>query len=184
MAIIATAESNTNFKPVPEGTYQGVCVDVFDMGMVESTFEGKTSMKHKIRIYWQLEELNADNENRPFLVTKSYNLTLNEKATLRKQLEAWRGRVFTDDELKGFDVESLIGINCMMTIVHETKGDKTYANIAGIMKVHKSMPQLSAVDYIRKIDRTDDKGKAPVNDAPHPAHQSSQPVLSDDDIPF
>jgi hypothetical protein len=45
----------------------------------------------------------------PFLVSKRYTLILNEKGNLRPMLEAWRGRKFAPQELKGFDLERLLG---------------------------------------------------------------------------
>ena len=58
---------------------------------------------------------------------------MGEKANLRKDLESWRGKAFTDDEAKAFDVTNLMGKACMINIIHEAaKNDPTkiYANIS------------------------------------------------------
>jgi hypothetical protein len=177
MPIIASLTSDSKeFKPAPPGTFIGVCVDVVDLGLQEVTFQGKTKMQPKIRVYWQIEEINPDNE-RPFLVTKRYTLSLHEKSALRKDLVSWRGRDFTDDELSGFDLETLIGVNAMLTITHNENDGRTYANVSGISKLHKSMTPIKPLDYVRKIDRKDGDQKAP-----HAGPAAD--VVADDDIPF
>src|SRR5690348_13499642 len=111
------AKFRGGFTPAPQGTHAAVCVDVVDHGMVEETFQGNTQRRHKISIYWQIDE-NMDN-GKPFLVHRRYTNSLHEKATLRRDLESMRGRPFTDKELDGFDLESLIGVGCFITIIHE-----------------------------------------------------------------
>lgn len=34
----------------------------------------------------------------------------------------------------------MLGLSCFVGVVHETKGDKTYANLANVMKLPKGMP--------------------------------------------
>lgn len=55
-------------------------------------------------------------------------------------LESWRGKPFTPEELAGFDLKNVLGLSCFVGVVHETKGDKTYANLASVMKLPKGMP--------------------------------------------
>jgi hypothetical protein len=107
---------NSDYIPAPEGTFSAVCCDVVDLGMLEVTFGGKTKEQHKIWIVWQIEEVMAD--NRPYTVRKRYTLSLHEKASLRKDLESWRGRAFTASELEGFDVETVLGVACMLNVIH------------------------------------------------------------------
>lgn len=186
MPIMATAGENKNFTPAPAGVHQGVCVDVVDLGMVEVTFQGETKRQHKINVAWQIDAERED--GKPFLVFKRYTLSLNEKATLRKDLESWRGRAFTRDEEMGFDVESVIGANCLLNIQHNQVKDKTYANVVAIMPLAKGMPKLDARDYVRKVDRTDaspDEAQQTV-EAVEAAMAQAQPYngVTDDDIPF
>lgn len=178
MPIIASAksESGRDFQPAPVGVHQAVCVDVVDLGILEVTYKGETKKQHKVNLAWQLSELRDD--GKPFLVFKRYTLSLSEKANLRKDLESWRGRKFTRDEEMGFDVESIIGANCLLNITHNQTGDKTYANVVSIMPLVKGMPTLSAKDYVRKADRTPEQHAAEGPSDPEP------PPLTDDDIPF
>jgi hypothetical protein len=167
MPIIVKRESN--FTPAPGGTFQAVCVDVEDLGMQETTF----GHKHMVRIVWQLSERMPD--NRPFIASKRYNASFNEAANLRLDLESWRGRPFTDDELAGFDLEKLIGVNCLLNIVQEKKGDKTFSNVKAVTPLVKGMPPIKPENYTRKVDRE----PTPPSDTDAPP-----PVVTDDDIPF
>lgn len=157
MPIIAKA-SGANFIPAPPGAHSAVAVDVVDLGMLEVSFGGKKKTQHKIRIVWQIEEVMAD--NRPFIVQKRYTLSLHEKAQLRKDLESWRGRPFTDQELEGFDVETVIGVACLLNVIQEKKESSTYANVTSIMKLPKSMTPIKQRDYVRVCDRTPEQAEA------------------------
>lgn len=159
MAIIAKNEGGT-FTPAPEGQFQAVCVDVVDMGILESTWEGKVRKVHKIRIVFQLDELGED--GKPFMVSQFLTLSLGEKANLRKFLESWRGKKFSADELRdGFDVEKLIGAGALIQVVHAEKGEKVYANIQSIMKAPKGAAPLQPKDYVRVQDRPENGASTP-----------------------
>jgi hypothetical protein len=173
MAIIATAGDSKTYTPAPEGMHQAVCVDVVDKGMLEVTYAGKTKTQHKIVVAWQLAEPREDGKR--FVVFKRYTLSLNEKATLRKDLESWRGKKFTRDEEMGFDVEKLVGVNALLNVQHNVTGDKTYANVVAVTPLVKGMVKIAALDYVRELDRTEAQ--------PEGGDSHAQP-LTDDDIPF
>lgn len=154
MPLIAT-DAGTAFKPAPEGLHPAVCVDVIDMGEVENKFKPGTK-QHKCRVVWQIEETDPENDNKRFIVSGFYTVSLNEKANLRKDLENWRGRKFTAEELKGFDLEKLIGVNCQINVVHYQKPDgKIYGNVEAIVPLGKGMDRMTPLDYVRKKDRVD-----------------------------
>jgi hypothetical protein len=179
MAIIAKSSGGGNFIPCPSGQHSAVCVDIVDMGILEVKF-GKEAPKsqHKIRIVWQVEEVMAD--NRPFIVQRRYTLSLHEKATLRKDLESWRGKQFTAEELEGFDLEVLLGIPCLLNVIQEKKDGSTYANVASIMRLPKVMTPIKQRDYIRVQDRT------PAQTAEAEQDHGAEPdwVASDADVAF
>jgi hypothetical protein len=153
MSPIIAKENQNTFTPAPEGLHQAVCVDVVDKGMVE----GKYGSRHTVQIRWQIDKLNPDNDNKSFLVVQSYTLSLGEKANLRKHLESWRGKKFTKEELDGFDVESLIGANCQLTITHNVHNGNTYANVQSIVPLGKGMTKMEPEGYVRQIDRAEAK---------------------------
>ena len=158
MAIVAKKEDGggRTFTPHPEGPFAAVCVDVHDLGMIETTWEGKPKTQHKIDIYFYCGEDTALGDGRvvPMLVRSRYTLTLNEKGNLRKFLEGWRGKKFTPEEEEGFDVEQLIGAPVLIQIVHNQVGDKTYANITSPMKLPKGMQAPAFPEnFVRMKDR-------------------------------
>lgn len=179
MPIIATATEGTSFTPAPEGVHHAVCVDVVDLGNVEVEWQGKKKLQHKVNVVWQISETRDDDTR--FRLFKRYTLSLSDKANLRKDLESWRGRAFTEDELRGFDVEKLIGANCLLNVVHRKSNDgtKTYANVVSIMPLVKGMPKLEPLDYKRSEPTPSEQPHD--DEPPHPAVTEE---LTDEDIPF
>ena len=168
MSIIAKKPEST-FTPCPEGLHHAVCVDVVDLGIVNTSFGDK----HKVRIIWQIEDVN-DETGRRFDARKPYNLSLHEKATLRKDLESWRGRKFSEEELRGFDLEKLVGANCQIQVVQDIGDEGTiYANVQAVVPAPKNVPKMTAQEYVRIKDRPKTQGNGPT-----PAKEG------DDDIPF
>jgi hypothetical protein len=65
---------------------------------------------------------------------------MNEKANLRKFLESWRGKKFTDAESESFDITKLIGVPCLLSVIHKvSKSGNTYAEISGVNLLPKGM---------------------------------------------
>ena len=141
MAFIATDSGGGNFKRVPAGVFIGRCFSLIDLGTQLSTGQFGEKLQHKIRIGWELfgEDENGepltvdvDGKTMPMTISKSYTVSLHEKAGLRKDLAAWRGKDFTDEEARGFDVSKLIGAYCMVNVTTSETNGKTYSNVAGL----------------------------------------------------
>jgi len=166
MPIIAK-DNRREFTPAPEGLHQGVCVDVIDLGLLPTPW----GEKQKVELRWQLE---ATQETGPrFMVTNRYTLSLNEKATLRQHLEAWRGKRFTKEELEGFDLEKLLGVNCQLQVVHTLSDQgRTFANVQAIVPLGKGMVKLRPAEYTRVIERTAATGPGASDDATTPEEES------------
>lgn len=175
MPIYASAGSGTKFTPAPAGTHAAVCCDVRDLGVLETTWQGQTKKQHKVLLSWQINEDRDD--GKPFLVSRRYTCSLHEKAGLRKDLEAWRGRPFTDAELQRFDLETIIGKPCLLSVVQRQVGGDTYANVAGVMALPKGMPAPVVRDYVRFQDRDPDARAAEPDQAEHLG-------VTAEDIPF
>lgn len=150
MPIIAK-KSGGDFTPAPEGVHSGVCVDVADLGMQP----GPYGSKHKVRLTWELEERMPD--GKPYITSKFYNLSLHEKSGLHKDLKAWRGKPFTPEELKGFDVEKVLGAPVTLIIEHNEKDGSVYANITAVTKPTKRLAPSGK--YVRYKDRAENQGK-------------------------
>ena len=126
--------------PIEAGSYPARCVGVVDLGIQHNDFNDKD--QEKVRLIFELptERTQSDGEDRPRWQSKAYTASLHEKATLRKDLEAWRGTPFTKEELAGFKLETFINAPCIITIKHkEKKSGGVYAEIASISKPMKGM---------------------------------------------
>lgn len=132
--------TETEFELPPAGTHHAVCYRVIDLGTQDSVFSGEVTRKHKILISWELPDERMS-DGRPFAISQRYTWSMSEKAALRRDLESWRGRKFAEKDFGpgGFDIKSILGVNCLLTIVHQAKNGKTYANISSIARLMKGM---------------------------------------------
>jgi hypothetical protein len=141
------SESSGDFERCPEGTHVARCISIVDMGMQTVAYNGEEKTAHKVHVAFELSN-ERDSRGRPFIVSKRYTVSLHDRSTLRKDLESWRGKSFSKEELAAFDLAKLIGVSCMVTVKHSTPvgSDRTYANIAAISGLPKGMPQPPAAD--------------------------------------
>lgn len=133
------AKESGNFTPLPAGTHQARCYGVIDLGTQHSELYADA---WKVMILWETphERITMDKEERPMTISKEYTLSLSKKSNLRKHLETWRGRVFTKEELEGFDVANVIGAPCLLSVTHKESGSgNTYAAIEAVSAVPKGM---------------------------------------------
>lgn len=153
MPIIAK-KPESSFDPCPEGLHQACCVDVIDLGLQKGQF----GEKFKVEIRWQVDVVNERSGKR-FELRKWYTNSLHEKANLRKDLECWRGRKFTEQELEGFDLEKLLAVNCQLQVIHNITDDgKIYDNVQAIVPHNTKVPKIGPLDYTRQKDRATQHG--------------------------
>lgn len=153
MSLIAKEGATGDFQRfiAPADSHASRCIGVIDMGTQETTYEGETKHKHRVRIVWELPEVAGpvfgedgkpvEGQTQPARVGREYTLSLHKNAELRGVLEAWRGKPFTAEELEGFDISKLIGAPSLLTIVHQPKHDNTgvYAKVTQVGKLPKGM---------------------------------------------
>lgn len=142
MGITAKAGEGKQFDPVPAGNHVARCYQMVEIGTEEAEFQGEKKNVHRVRITWELPNekkvFNPEKGEQPYSVSKDYTLSMHEKATLRHDLQSWRGRAFTDEEAVAFDITKLLGKPCLLNIIHRTaQNGNTYANIAGVTAVPK-----------------------------------------------
>lgn len=127
----------------PAGTHLAFCYSVVDLGT--HTEEGQYGKKtnRKIRVSWELPEERAvfdpSKGEQPYSISKTYNFTMGEKSTLRRDLEAWRGKSFTPKEMDEFELRKIVGTSCMVTVKHADKGGTTYDNVDSVTSVPRSL---------------------------------------------
>ena len=125
---LTSQDAGGDFSPAPPGTFIARCYRVIDLGTHLNTRWG--DMQRKVSFSWELPEQKMD-DGQPFSVHTQYTNSLSEKAYLRRDLEAWRGRPFTDTERAGFDLRKVLGAPCYLNIIHSPDGK--YANVQSII---------------------------------------------------
>lgn len=153
MAINATSTSQTPRELIPAGNYIARCYKMIEIGTVPTEYLGVEKMTHKVRFGWELplelKVFKPENGEQPLVIDKEYTLSLADKANLRRDLKSWRGKDFTPQEAEIFDVTKLIGVPCMLNIIHIAgKKDPTkfYEAISSISPMPKGIvcpPQIN-----------------------------------------
>ena len=124
---VSQTADNSQKSMVPEGPHVARCTAVIDLGTQTNEWKGEKKENQKVLLSWEFPECTAvfNEEDGPQPLGRSlhYNASLHEKSTLRKHLVAWRGRQFTEQELKGFSLTKVLGHPCLATVEHVTKQD-------------------------------------------------------------
>lgn len=140
----------TDYKPVPAGTHIAICTMVADIGLQPGSAmypapKRKLILRFEIpdeRVQWKDKD-GKDHEG-PSVIYERFTATMASKGLLRPMLEAWYGRSFTDEEAKKVDVSKVAGRPAMIVVTHNKSGDRTYANIASVGPLPKSVPPPTA----------------------------------------
>lgn len=142
MAIVASASTEIDLPPA--GNHLAICFQVIDLGTQKEEFKGEVKFQRKIRISFELPEekkkFKEDDIEKPYVISKEYTLSLGKKANLRHDLESWRSKGFTEEELKGFDLAKLLGAPGYVQVIHKTSGKgNDYAVVNSITSKPKSV---------------------------------------------
>lgn len=161
--ITATNSGGVEHTPVEAGTYPARCYSMIHIGTTKENIMGEEKWLNKVRITWELptelKEFKQGEGEKPYVISKEFTLSMNEKANLRKFLEGWRGKGFSEDEAKAFDITALLGKPCMISVIHKvSKKGNTYAEISSCSTLPKSMtcpPQINASLELNYTDSWD-----------------------------
>lgn len=131
MSMILECKESNDFKPHPEGIHPAVCVDVIDLGMVKTEFQGQERTVPKVKVVFESEQKTDDGQN--CTVSKNFTASLHPKAKLADFLGKWRGRPVVPGE--SIDLSKLIGACCTLVISHQQNAvGRTYASIDAVSK--------------------------------------------------
>jgi len=218
MGFIASETSGTRSEreQIPEGAHIARCYGVVDIGTQEVEWQGNKKLQRKGVIFWEIPserieyEKDGEEVNAPRVINQKYTITLGEKGNLRRDLEAWRGKKFTAEELSGFDLQNLLGVPAYLQVVHREHNGKTYANVNGLMPLPKDMtcpPQENPTMYFtfeedvplaeakiydwlkeeaaKSIEGQEQAGNVPpVDPAEFPVEDGTRPCSAEDNLPF
>jgi hypothetical protein len=117
---------------------------VIDLGIQYNQTYDKSSPQ--VKILWNIigETVEINGEERPRQISKDFTMSLDERSTLRKMLQSWRGSAFTAEELQGFDLKKLLGAACQLQLIHKTNERGTFAVVENIMQLPKGTPAPKA----------------------------------------
>lgn len=145
MPIIATNKKGEGFDPIEAGSYPARVYQMIQLGTVAG-FQGV--MQNKVRIGFELptEMMVFDQAKgeQPRVISQDYTLSFHEKAKLTKVINACDHKALSvgdDGFMEEFDVETLIGKDCLITIGNKPKKDGTgsYAFIDSCTRLPKGM---------------------------------------------
>jgi hypothetical protein len=204
-----------SFESTPVGSHLARCYRIVDLGTQKSEYQGQVKYLHKVMLGWEIHGMNDDGtpikmtDGRPFAMFKHYTLSWSDKATLRIDLQAWRGRPFTAEEMRRFDLKTILGAWCMLNVIERAGNDgKMYVNVANISPVPAMIKQNGLPAAVNKnemfnlsepdmamFETFSDNLKKKIQGSPEweklqskPKQAAAAPAsddgLTDDDIPF
>lgn len=182
------------FAPHPEGTVAARCVDVIDLGEKVETFPGSApKVVKKCALVFRTGEKREDGEF--YEVSVEFTQSIGPKSGLRAFAERWRGKAYTSEALRRFDLANMEGQPALITVEHKTSGaGRVYAKIASISPVPKGLTIPDTGAYARpeywrqRMDqyreevarfRWQESQAHPSAPVPHDDHAEA-----DDDLPF
>lgn len=133
------SSSGGDWEQAPLGAQVARCIKLIDIGTQTGEYQGKQTHRRQVIVMWELPNClmeQGEFAGKPFVVSKFYTASLSEKANLRHDLVAWRGREFTPEELAGFDAKNILGVPCMLGIV-DVKGK---SRVGTVMQLPRGMP--------------------------------------------
>jgi hypothetical protein len=145
---------------VPNGTHEARIVSIAFVGTLEKTYKGKTNSIKTILISYEMSEIQRETQDGPIrmVVSKDYSFYLNEKARLRKHIEAILNRSLTDEETDFqnksgmYRVTDLLGKACNVTVENKEWESEFKSGINTVIKSVGSIPQ-KYLDGIPKAQR-------------------------------
>ena len=157
MSIIAINKKGEGFATMDAGSYPARIYQMIHLGTIAG-FQGQ--LQNKVRIGFEMPtEMKVFDEKKgeqPRVISQDYTLSFNEKANLRKVIEACDPdalKLDKDGFLEEFDVEKLIGKDCLITVAQkESKEGRIFAFIDSVTRLPKGMSCPKAINPIQVLD--------------------------------
>jgi len=146
-----------SFEAAPPGMHLARCYRIIDTGTQKSEYLGQTKYLRKVMLGWELFAQDDHGgalrmkDGRPFAMFKNYTLSWADKANLRADLQSWRGKPFSQEEMRRFDLKTILGAWCMLNVMEKQGNDgKMYLNVMGISPVPAMIKQAGLPTAINK----------------------------------
>lgn len=150
-------DSGGSFESTPSGMHLARCYRIIDLGTQKSEYLGQVKYLRKVMLGWEIHGNDDEGtllkmkDGRPFAMFKNYTLSWSEKANLRADLQSWRGKPFSAEEMRRFDLKTILGAWCMLNVIEKPGNDnKMYVNVTGITPVPSMIKQAGMPQPVNK----------------------------------
>ena len=131
-------------RPDP-GVYPARCIVVAELGHHPNRFynpdkdKPEYEYRQELLIAWELSELMQD--GRPFAISWRDRNHLSEKSNLYKLLTGWRGKPFSQLEMRRFELKNILDKCCYLNLVESPpdRNNKTWINVETAIPLPKGM---------------------------------------------
>lgn len=135
----APKPSYTRLLP-PVGNHVARLINIIYLGTQHSDQYGDT---YRMRLTWELPnelaEFKEGDGEKPFVVSKETSLSMGRKSTLRPLVEGMLGCALEDDEAYNFDIDLLLGKECMIYVTIEENEVGKFAKVNSVTPLPKGM---------------------------------------------
>ena len=140
-----------NYDPAPQGNHVARVYRIIHIGTIMEAYMGENKLVNKVQIGFELPNetkvFKEGEEAKPISLTQEYTLSMHEKANLRGVITGIIGTALTDGEAEAFDIEDLMGKECMINIVHKTSASgNVYAKLQSASPIPKGLEVPDAVN--------------------------------------
>ena len=133
----------SNYEVIEAGNYVARLYQIIYLGTLPTEWKGEQKMTEKIWLTFELcdekKVFKEGEEAKPLAISREFTLSMGEKSNFRPFVEGFIGTRFVGDEVYEFDIDDLIGKECLLNVVHNVSGDNTYANIQNATPLPKGM---------------------------------------------
>ena len=126
------------YENCAEGTYQSCLIRAYYCGTHANKFEPANAAQKKIVLVFELDEPLPDGSGN-YVMSTTVTFSVNEKSGLTKLLKPVMGSSYPDKPGQQLDINTMLDMRVMLTVSHQTKNDKTYANIAGLARIPRGL---------------------------------------------
>jgi len=149
----APRKERTQREILPAGTYLARLYSIIELGTSSYTWQGKEIASHKVQLTWELPtEMKVFDEakgEQPRVIGDSYGFSMAPKANLRNVVvHGMLGTSLTDTEADGFDIDSLLGNPCLLSIGHQPDKNDPEIKYERILSVSPLMKGQTCPDQI------------------------------------
>lgn len=150
----------TTYELCPSGTHIARLYKIINLGTHDGEWQGQPKTTALIRLYWELpneiKEYEKDGQKvtAPFAISRELTFSMGEKANLRKIVEGMIGTTLGEDEAFEFDIEKLLGMACLVTVVHKVaeSSGKKFAMLSSTAPMMKGMEAPERVNKPEVLD--------------------------------